>query len=67
MHAVRITFKVTTRTDYLDAREPEYHELVEKAWILRPGSRRRTTGFVRASDLDDEERLRLHRLARVPD
>ena len=57
MSPVRITFKVTSCTDYADAREPGYHELVEKAWILRPGSRRRGAGFVRASDLELEERF----------
>ncbi len=54
---VRITFKVTSCSDYADAREPGYQELLEKAWILRPATRRRAAGFVRASDLDPEERL----------
>lgn len=31
MHAVRITFKVTSCSDYLDAREPGFHELFAKA------------------------------------
>ena len=57
MSPVRITFKVTSCTDYADAREPGYHELLEKAWILRPASRRRAAGFVRASDLEVEERF----------
>jgi hypothetical protein len=36
-HTVQIRFKVTSCTEYVDAREPGYHELLEKAWILRPG------------------------------
>jgi hypothetical protein len=55
MQTVRITFKVTSCSDYEDSREPPYCELVEKAWILTPGSRRRPAGFVRASDLRPEE------------
>jgi hypothetical protein len=59
MQAVRITFKVTSCTDYADVREPTYHELAAKAWILRPATRRRAAGFVRAADLDAEETRRL--------
>lgn len=51
----RILFKVTTCTDYVDAREPSYHELLEKAWILRPPTKRRPAGFVRAGELRGEE------------
>jgi hypothetical protein len=58
MQSVRITFKVTSCSDYDDDREPSYCELVEKAWILTPGSRRRPAGFVRAADLGDDERYR---------
>jgi hypothetical protein len=59
MGGARITFKVASCTDYLDDREPSYHELFEKAWILRPASRRRPAGFVRAADLDDRDAARL--------
>ena len=31
MHAVQITFKVTSCSVYVDDREPSYHELCEKA------------------------------------
>jgi hypothetical protein len=51
----RITFKVTSCSDYSDQRVPGYGELVQRAWILQPGSRRRPPGFVRASDLRDED------------
>ena len=46
MQPVRIEFKVTTCADYVDARLPSYQELVEKAWVLTPGSRKRAAGFV---------------------
>jgi hypothetical protein len=59
MHAVRITFKVAACSSFIDDREPTYHELLEKAWILQPGTRRRAAGFVRASDLSHAETMRL--------
>jgi hypothetical protein len=60
MHAVRVTFKVTSCTEYQDSREPSYHELLEKAWILRPASKRRAAGFVRTADLPPDEASFLH-------
>ncbi len=59
MHAVQITFKVTSCSVYVDDREPSYHELCEKAWILRPASKQRAAGFVRSADLSGEEAMRL--------
>ena len=59
MHAVQITFKVTSCSEYADDREPSYHELCEKAWILRPASKQRAAGFVRAADLSRDEARRL--------
>lgn len=58
MEAVRITFKVTSCTEYLDDREPTYHELFEKAWILQPQTKRRPAGFVRSADLTPAEARR---------
>ena len=55
MQTVRIAFKVTTCSDYVDSRLPSYHELLEKAWVLTPGSRRRAAGFVKGSELKGEE------------
>jgi hypothetical protein len=63
MHTVQIRFKVTSCTDYVDAREPTYHELLEKAWVLTPGSRRRAAGFVKGSELRERE---IHRFMRDP-
>lgn len=55
MTPMRITFKVTSCSDYTDSRLPSYHELLQRAWILRPGTKRRAAGFVRGSDLGDRE------------
>jgi hypothetical protein len=52
---MQITFKVTSCSAYSNQTEPTYFELLQQAWILRPGSRRRRSGFVRASDLEDED------------
>jgi hypothetical protein len=51
----RIMFKVTQCSTYDDERLPSYFELMNQAWILMPASRRRPSGFVRATDLRDEE------------
>jgi hypothetical protein len=55
LRSVQITFKVTSCSDYADQRIPSYMEMMQDAWILRPGSKRRPAGFVRASDLKEEE------------
>jgi hypothetical protein len=59
LEPVRVTFKVTGCTDYVDDAEPTYHELLEKAWILRPPNKRRAAGFVRSSDLTTQEAAQL--------
>jgi hypothetical protein len=61
MDPVRIAFNVTSCSDYVDARVPAYHELLEKAWILAPKTRRRPAGFVKGSELDPDELMRLMR------
>ena len=55
MTPTRITFKVTSCSDYVDSRLPSYHELAQQAWILRPGTKRRAAGFVHGSELDYKE------------
>src|SRR5262245_17602242 len=55
LRGVQITFKVTSCSDYADRRMPSYAEMLQDAWILQPGSRRRPAGFVRASELQEEE------------
>lgn len=59
LHGVQITFKVTSCSDYADRRTPSYLEMMQDAWILRPGSRKRPAGFVRSSDLQEEELFEL--------
>ena len=55
MFSTRITFKVTSCSDYADQSVPTYWDLLQQAWILRPESGKRPAGFVRASDLRHEE------------
>jgi len=50
---VQITFKVTSCSDYADHRVASYFELIQQAWILQPGSRKRPAAFVRAADLEE--------------
>jgi hypothetical protein len=55
IHTAQITFKVTSCSGYSDQRVPSYYELLQQAWILQPESGKRPAGFVRASDLRDED------------
>lgn len=55
MRAVRVTFKVTSCTAYMDEKDRTYLEMLEDAWILQPATRKRRAGFVRASELRQEE------------
>lgn len=59
LRSIRITFLVTECTDYIDVREPSFHELFEKAWVLRPATRRRPAGFVRGIELREAEIAKL--------
>ena len=56
-----VTFVVTECSAYLDTTLPSYSELLEKAWILRPGHGKRPAGFVRSSDIPLNERYELMR------
>jgi hypothetical protein len=55
MRSTRITFKVTHCSAYSDARHPSYLQMLEHAWILRPGSKKRPAGFIRGADLPKDE------------
>ena len=59
LHGIQITFKVTSCSDYADRRTPSYMEMMQDAWILQPGSRKRPAGFVRASEMPDEDGVSL--------
>jgi hypothetical protein len=60
LRSVQITFKVTSCSDYADRRMPSYMEMMQDAWILQPGSRRKPAGFVRGSDVQEEEMREFH-------
>jgi hypothetical protein len=51
----RITFKVTSCSAYNDARLPSLMQMLDEAWVLRPGSTTQKAGFIRGSDLRREE------------
>jgi hypothetical protein len=51
----RITFPVTSCSAYNDVRLPTMMQLMENAWILRRGSKRRAAGFVHSSELRPRE------------
>jgi hypothetical protein len=55
MRVTQVTFKVTFCSAYSDERLPTYVQMLEDAWILQPGSKKRPSGFVRGSELRDEE------------
>ena len=55
MRSTRVTFKVTYCSAYSDARRPSYLQMVEHAWILQPGSKKKPAGFIRSADLQQDE------------
>jgi hypothetical protein len=65
LRGVQITFKVTFCSDYSDKRLPSYMDMIQDAWILQPGSRKQPAGFIRGSELADEELLSMRARQRV--
>ena len=53
----RVTFPVVQCSDYSDRRIASLKEMEEIAWILRSDSLRKRVGFVRSSELEDQERF----------
>ena len=51
-----VTFTVKFCSSYSDARQPSVMQMLEHAWILQPGSRKRPPGFVHSRDLQEQER-----------
>ena len=47
----RVTFIVTSCTEYSDRSTASLYHMEDIAWILRSDSKRKTVGFVRARDL----------------
>lgn len=52
----RITFSVTSCSDYSDKATPSLWHMEDIAWILRSDPKHKQVGFVRAKDLKYEER-----------
>jgi hypothetical protein len=55
----RIDFRVTSCSDYSDRSLPELRKMEEIAWVLRVDKLRAPIGFVRAKDVDKDERHKL--------
>ena len=55
----RVTFQVTSCTEYLNRQHPSLCHMEDIAWILRTDARRRQIGFVRGKDLKWRDRLNL--------
>lgn len=55
----RITFPVASCSAYSDARLPSMLQLLENAWVLGSGTKRRTAGFVHGKELQQEELMEL--------
>ena len=53
----RVTFPVVRCSDYSDRRLASIREMEEIAWILRSDSLRNKVGFVRSSELKEDERF----------
>lgn len=50
-HNSRVTFPVTSCTDYVSRQHPRLSEMEEIAWILRTDARRTRVGFVPSKSL----------------
>ena len=51
----RITFVVTSCTDYIDKNHASLYHMESIAWILRTDTKRASMGFVRAKDLPEDD------------
>lgn len=56
---LRITFRVTSCSDYTDSRLPSVMEMMANAWVLRKGSKRRPAGFIHGKDLRADEMVQM--------
>ncbi len=52
----RVTFQVTSCSEYVNHQHPSLWHMEDIAWILRTDVRRRTIGFVRSKDLKFPDR-----------
>ena len=53
----RITFPVTSCSDYVNRQHPSLREMEDAAWILRTDAKRHRVGFVRSRDLKPRDRF----------
>jgi hypothetical protein len=65
LKTIRVTFKVTSCSSYSDQRLPTYLQMMEDAWILQPGSKRRPAGFIRGTELREQEMANVMRDIRL--
>jgi hypothetical protein len=53
----RITSAVSSRSGYADRRQASIREMEEIAWVLRSDPKKNTAGFVKPSDLKENDRF----------
>ena|SRR6267378_120688 len=53
----RVTFPVTSCSDYVSRQHPSLREMEETAWILRTDAKRSKVGFVHSRDLKPKDRF----------
>jgi hypothetical protein len=53
----RVTFSVTSCTDYVSRQHPSLREMEETAWILRTDAKRHRIGFVPSKELKPKDRF----------
>jgi hypothetical protein len=53
----RITFPVTSCTDYVSRQHPSLREMEETAWILQTDAKRHLVGFVPSKQLKPKDRF----------
>ena len=53
----RVTFRVTSCTEYLHRQHPSLWHMEDIAWVLRTDAQRKQIGFVRGKDLAVRHRL----------
>src|SRR5262245_31666498 len=51
-----ITFAVTSCSEYVHRAHPSLWHMEQISWVLRPGADDKQVGFVKASELEDDER-----------
>ena len=56
-HRNRVTFPVTSCSDYVSRQHPSLREMEETAWILRTDAKRHRVGFVPSKELKPKERF----------